>query len=268
MTFGIPGRMLLGALSTWSALALTVDRLVHVVRPQLYDTYMNGTRSALLALLAWLAALVTALPVATSMWHRRYEGDEFIIDHICIINLSQQLTVGLSAAQFFVPATILFFCTILAGIDAAQTRLVRRLRCYIYDTVNETGSASTINSDDITKTQSSDIRSAAAVIIANVSLFVWCLPYYSIGLAAAFCSEGSPCVSPNLWQAAQWLSYVNCTITPIAWLIDADLRRGNDNASVEPVEMSPTREHLTNKEGAKYSRIINKANVDLIRNSD
>ena len=259
------GRVLLSSLSTWSALALTIDRLFHTVRPKMYEIYINGTRVALLVLMSWLAALVTALPVATSMWYRRYEGDELIYDNLCIINLSKQLTIGLSAAQFFVPGMILVFCTIIAAIDAAQTRLARRLRCYIYDTVN---SASTITSDDITKTQSTDIRCATAIILANISLFLWCIPYYSIGLAAVFCKNTSACVSPNVWQATQWLSYVNCTITPLVWLIDADLRLGTERSSIQLSSMSPKRDLLNNKDGTKYSRIINKRGVDHPRNTE
>ena len=252
------GRVLLSALSNWSALGLTIDRLLHAVRPRFYNAYMTQTRATLLILLTWLAALVTILPMATSMWHRRYEADEFILEEVCAINLTRTLAIGLSAAQFFIPAFLLLFCILLAAVDAAQTRLTRSLKCYIYDSVNPSQTVNT--ADDITKTQSTDIRSSIAIVLANLSLFIWCLPFYSLGLKASLCVAGAPCVPPTLWLSAQWLSFVSCTVTPLVWLIDLQIRKGDEQE--QEIE-DPKISHVTGKDGTKYSRI--NSSVDHVR---
>lgn len=56
-------------------------------------------------------------------------------------------------------------------------------------------------------------------------MLAWC-PFYSLGVATAFCSSTNPmCVNADVWKLLSWLGHTTLAVVPVIWLTgDAKLR--------------------------------------------
>lgn len=110
------GQILLGALSIWGALAVTVDRLIYVSAPHAYLRRMTRCRVAVLVILSWIFGLGAVVAPALAI----HEDSDIVLDEVCAISLDRPYAIAVSSIAFFIPAATLIVVSFAVAVIALQ----------------------------------------------------------------------------------------------------------------------------------------------------
>ncbi len=213
-------QILLATLTAWSALVITIDRLVYVLNPHSYLNRMTPCRTGSLIFLSWLVSLATIIPPAWSM----YQDKDFVFEEVCAMSMNRSYALGISFAAFFAPGVILLLGTIaiLAVAFHARSRRCKQFGGHDAQALCNKKCASDAEAF-ITYLDSQSISNVASSTLAiNLAIIALWAPFYVLNVMIPFCD--GMCVDPNLWSLCVWLGYSSAGVCPVLWFIDREVR--------------------------------------------
>lgn len=108
-TFGFPAcrawivaKVGLAALTTWTVLAITLDRLIYAADPLVYSRRMTSCRVAALLSLTWLASIGACAP---AVW-RMLTDEDFVVPEVCAVAVERHYALVFSTSAFLLPAAL------------------------------------------------------------------------------------------------------------------------------------------------------------------
>ena len=217
------GQVLLCSLSVWTLFALSVDRLLYVIRPH---TYVQRAGRAGLAgglLSAWIVSLLTLIPIVLSM-----RDPDFILDELCAISMTRRYAFAMSFSVFIVPALLILVTTgaILVVAVQAKLQLKQLRRGHLNTDLDNKDVTAACCSPDVTYVTYSEYEKVGSVAVVTIIINVTCVamwtPFHVTNLMIPFC-EGL-CIDPSVWTLLIWLGYSTVGVTPILWFLDPDIR--------------------------------------------
>ncbi len=235
-------QMALVSLTMWTVFAVVLERFVLLVRPAAYSGRRARVAATVTVLASWVASLSSVVPVAVMMKN----NEDFLLEDegVCAIGMTMVSSFIISFVLYFTPAiltlaAILALVITLVVLRGRSRRHQRLLQASQDNSPEATPALSQIANRNVGGTASSEnlgvcdatlepgVTCFGCTHVTVIAVFLLCAvcwgPFYVTNLLLPFCD--GMCVDPSLWTFFIWLGYSTSGVTPVAWLLEPQVRK-------------------------------------------